>query len=871
MKIVKNNASPVWSMEPDEVVDFFRTSKDGLSEEEATKRAEQSGTNIFRVHREQRGIEIFLHQFASPLLFVLLGAAVLTIILGHWLDASVILFAVAVNVGLGFRREYHAEHTLERLMTYIKERTRVIRSGVVREIDATLLVPGDVIELTYGARVPADARLISTNSLRIDESVLTGEALPVGKGLEVVSAGVSVAERTNMVFAGTLVVEGHGSAIISATGSATEIGKIATAVSATRRVATPIERSLSHIAWIVAFAVGIIVVIIFFSGLLHGYAFTEMLVLSAAVAVGAVPEALPIALTVTLSAGAERIAKRKSIVRTLSAAETLGSVTTIMTDKTGTLTLSDMRLVDIVTPEHITDVLGGKPMESITSVQQKILDLASQCCDVVIEADDGDEDSWRYMGRPLEIGVIKAAQSLKVLPDDFFDERRQAVIPFNSTNKFSVWEQGHSMVCMGAPDILLARSSMSKERFMQVEQFMQAASEAGMRLVGIATMPRPEHKKNQSFSIDMAHDLTFEGVLVFRDPVRDSVPGAIKKITSHGIRVVIVTGDLKGTAVAVARELGWSVSEGEALSGQELRQLSDEALLEVLPRIKVFARVTPEDKMRIGTLLRKLGEVVAMTGDGVNDAPSLKAMDVGVALGSGSDVAKSAADIVLLDDNFETIVEAVREGRKILANIRKTFVYLFSTCLDEVVLVGGSILLGFATPITALQIIGVNLFTGSLPAIAFAYDDDHDNERAGIHSLKTLINKEVRVLTFGIGVFSSLALFLLYMILLRVGVAGEIARSVVFICFATYILAASYSFRSLRKPLFTYPLFTNRTLNVGIIIAGSIIIAMATISPLQRMFSLVPLSLGWWGFIVLWLILNVCIVEIAKWFFRHHR
>jgi Ca2+-transporting ATPase len=676
-----------------------------------------------------------------------------------------------------------------------------------------------------------------------------------------------------MVFAGTLVVEGHGIAVISATGSATEIGKIATAVSVTRRVATPIERSLSQIAWVVAIAVGAIVGVIFFAGLFHGYALLDMLVLSAAVAVGAVPEALPIALTVTLAAGAERIAKRKSIVRTLSAAETLGSVTTIMTDKTGTLTLSDMRLVDIIVPEHVkrgTEI--GKPMKTIAPAQKKILELACRCCDVVAETgEDGASVSAQYIGRPLEIGVIKAARELDALPEDFFDDRKQAALPFNSTNKFSVWEVERSYVCMGAPDILLARSNVSKERFMEIEQFMQEASEAGMRLVGVAKMPIPGHAKQQSFSADAAQELSFEGILAFRDPVRESVPDAIKKIDSYGIRAIIVTGDLKGTAIAVARELGWDVSEGEALSGEELRQLPDASLLEVLPRIKVFARVTPEDKMRIGMLLRKLGEVVAMTGDGVNDAPSLKAMDIGVALGSGSDVAKSAADIVLLDDNFETIVEAIREGRKILGNIRKTFVYLFSTCLDEVILVGGSILLGFPTPITALQIIGVNLFTGSLPAIAFAYDDDHDGERAGIHSLKTLINRQVRMLTFGIGILSSVGLFVLYVALLAFGVDEMITRTVIFVCFARYILAIAFSFRSLRKPLFSYPIFSNKTLNVGVGIAAVIIVLIATVPSLRRVFSLVPLSAGWWGFIVLWLLCNVGIVELAKRFFKNRR
>ncbi|MDQ5931064.1 MAG: Cation ATPase protein, partial [Patescibacteria group bacterium] len=328
------------------------------------------------------------------------------------------------------------------------------------------------------------------------------------------------------------------------------------------------------------------------------------------------------------------------------------------------------------------------------------------------------------------------------------------------------------------------------------------------------------------------------------------------------------TGDLKGTALSVAKDIGWDIFDNQILTGQELKNFSDDDLLKVLPSIKIFARVTPEDKLRIGLLFRKLGEVVAMTGDGVNDAPSLKAMDIGVALGSGSDVAKSAADLVLLDDNFQTISLAIQEGRRILVNIRKTFVYLMSNSLDEVFVVAGSLIVGIPLPLTALQIIWVNLFTGSLPALSFAYDEDFDKKEIKRNKLKKIFTREVNILTFGIGILSSVLLFVLYFSLVKFGVDIPVARSIFFVCFASYILVISFSFRSLTKPLFSYPTFSNRKLNQSIIVAILILVATMILPITRNLFDLAPLPLSWFWLVALWLILNVFLVESAKFLFR---
>jgi P-type Ca2+ transporter type 2C len=334
------------------------------------------------------------------------------------------------------------------------------------------------------------------------------------------------------------------------------------------------------------------------------------------------------------------------------------------------------------------------------------------------------------------------------------------------------------------------------------------------------------------------------------------------------VRVVIITGDLKGTAISVAKSLGWEVGYDEVLTGDDIHQMSDAQLLEVLKKIKIFARVTPEDKLRIGNLYRELGEVVAMTGDGVNDAPALKSMDIGISLGSGSDVAQSAADLVLLDDNFQTISMAIDEGRRILSNIRKTFIYLMSNSLDEVFVIGGSLIMNIALPLTALQIIWVNLFTGSLPALAFAYDENFDKGVNKKSSKKELLSSEVKVISFGLGTISSLLIFILYYLLLKYGVDVKIARSVFFVCFSIYILVISFSFRSLYKPIYSYNPFSNKKLNMAILIGIGILIATMSIPFMRNLFEIAPMPLSFMWLVVVWSLFNIALVEFAKWIFR---
>ncbi len=864
--------APVWALSPEETLPALGTSSGGLRHTEAVARLKQYGPNILPKGKRLDALSIFLKQFYSPLIFILLVASVLTLLLKEWIDTGVILLAILVNAFLGFYQEYQAENTLGKLTTYIKERARVIRNDVEQEIDSEQLVPGDIIRLSYGARVPADARILSENNLFIDEAILTGESLPVQKETNAVSEASGVAERVNMAFAGTLVVDGSGEAVVSATNGATELGRIAELVKSTGHQETPLQKALWNIAWFIFLGISVLVAAMFFVGLERGIPILDMLLIASAVAVGAVPEALPIALTVILAVGVQRLAERKGIIRNLAAAETLGSATIIMTDKTGTLTQANMRLVGIETKQELLADSEVKPRSPRSDLGSKlapekhtIMEAAILGIDVIV---DESETQPRFTGRSLDVTIAKAAHHYDIDVAKYMREKHSPLLVFNSTNKFSIVKnKKDERYVIGAPDILLARSDLSKDEFLALSKRVHEISAEGKRLLGIARLHAPHH--GTEAAADEAQKLQFLGILIFKDPVRPEAKHALERIEQLGARVVMVTGDLKGTAIAIARELDWNVHEGHALDGGELRKLSDDELRAMLPNIKIFARVTPEDKLRIGTLYRERGEIVAMTGDGVNDAPALKAVDIGIALGSGTDVAKSTADVVLLDDNFKTIVAAIEEGRRILANTRKAFVYLMTSCFDEVVLIGGSLLIGLPLPLTALQIIWVNFITGSLPALSYAFEHLYSEQPANRGGVGAIFDTKVRVLTIGIGTITSFLLFALYWLLLHFDMPLEEARSILFLCFASYVLAVAYCFRSLRRPLFTYPIFSNRQLNWSVLIGAGLLIATMSVPFLRHTFhieAVPPLSLLW--IVVAWVFFNITIVETTKWLFR---
>ena len=862
-----------WALSIEDTIETYQTDQTtGLASHEAKQRLTQYGENIFDETEPPQWWHILLQQFTSPLIIILLLAVALTVSLQEWLDAIIIALAVIVNAGLGFYQEYKAERAIAGLRSYILERTRVMRDGREIEVDPRTIVPGDILHLKHGARITADARIISTTNFAADEAILTGESLPVHKHEDILSDATPLADRRNMVFAGTLAVEGSAFATVTKTGSQTEIGKLADLVANTISEPTPLQVAIKKLTWIIIAAIGAVVTFVFSIGISRGESVYEMLILSVAIIVGAVPEALPVGLTAVLAVGVERIARARGIMRSLTAAETLGSTSAIITDKTGTLTEAKMQLVDINPYFGTEEGYDHSDTKDLTSAQATLLRTAVYNTDVLIENPNKDPDIWDLSGHPLEANIVKAAGRYGLVTAEQYSARTRTIIPFNSRHKFSVVELPQAalppsftdikkpLAILGAPDTLLQQAELTSDSYQSYLQSVEQLSNEGKRVLGVAIVDGdtlPEHPAPEDIG-----RTTFLGTLSFFDPIRPDVPEALRHIETYGVTVYMATGDLKGTALAIGRDLGWSLTESSVLTGEEMQQLSDADLRAALTHVRIFARVTPEDKLRVTKLLQAQGATVAMTGDGVNDAPSLKAANIGIAVGSGSDVAKSVADLVLLDNNFKTIVMSIEEGKRMLRNIKKIFVYLMSNSLDEVILIGGSILAGLAMPLTAAQIIWVNLFTGSIPAISFAFDT---NEQSGDkYASRRILDRRVVFMTISIGVIMSGLLFSIYYFLLTASVDVDTARTVLFACFGSYILVIAFSFRNLAAPVWTYSIFENRLLFFGAILGLSLLITTIYVPPLQVLFSTVSLSLWWFGFILLWLMASVAIVEALK-------
>lgn len=870
--------SPVrdpWTKDISALAGELKTSADkGLNNTTAATVRKLSGTNEITEAQGKSVWSILTHQFISPLILILCAAIVLTASLQEWLDAAIISFAVIVNAVLGFIQEYKAEQAIANLRSYITERTRVIRNGQEIEIDATQLVPGDVIHITNGSRITADARIIRELNFTVDEAILTGESLPVEKDPAALAIDIPLADRTNMVFAGTLAVGGSCYAIVTATGQHSEIGKLSQLVQDTASEQTPLQKALGKLTWVIIIVTTILVTAVFFIGINSGQDFHEMLLLSIAVLVGSVPEALPIGLTAILAIGVERIAKRNGIIRNLTASETLGSTTLIITDKTGTLTQANMQLKDIDnTAQLLVDNFEPQiQTEPYTEEQIAYLALARCSCNVLIDNPEDHPDNWRIGGDDLEGNIVKAAAKLGIIQTPADRSQIQIRIPFSSKYKFSVTripsqylpthlsQFADPHVVLGAPDVLISRSHLNEVEKAKLTASVHAHSNAGRRILGIGLLT-PQIGAD-GITIDDVVDVSFLGVLSFYDPIRPEVPAALTKIGEYGTRVIMATGDLPGTALAIAKQAGLDVNENNVLTGTQVAQMTDEELSARLDTIHIFARVTPKDKLRIVKLHQKRGEIVAMTGDGVNDAPSLKAANIGIAVGSGTDVAKSVADLVLLDDNFGTIVATIEEGKQVLSNIKKVFVYLMSNALDELVLVGGAIIAGVALPLTAVQIIWVNLFTGSIPAIAFAFD--RQLMRENDQTSKTLFDPRVLFLTLGVGTVTSGLLLTLYLVMLGQGVSEHIARTVLFASFGFYTLLIAYSFLDLSRPIWRYRFWQNKLLNIGFVIGSSLMILTLYLPFFQTQFDTVSLPMNWLLFVAGWLVLQVVIVEILK-------
>ncbi len=839
----------------------------GLSEKEVILRKRKFGPNSLPEKKPLSQIKIFLEQFRSILIYILIISGIITLILKEWTDMVVIFFAVILSTVVGYIQENKASNALRELKKVLKVKAICFRDGREKEVFQKDLVPGDIIILKAGDKVPADGRIIKSSNLRINEAALTGEWLTAAKHSRFLRKEIPIADRENMVYMGTIVEQGKAKAIITGTGLNTEIGRVALLIRETREEKTPYQKKLSYFSGIVGIIIIFICFFIFLEGLIKGAGFIEMFTTAVAVAVASIPEGLPVAMTVILALGMQRILKKKGLVRKLSAAETLGSTSIICTDKTLTLTQGKMEVSQV----------KSKNKAFCTKI-------AVLCNEAFIENPESPQKSWKIIGRPTDKALLVFGEKMglhkleleKKLPK--IDE-----IPFNSQNKFIATlrqdKKENLLFVSGAPEKIINLSSkileknkekiINKTTSLRLKQELEELTGNGLRVIAVAYRKTKQTKLKKKDILN----LTFVGFIGLKDPLRKDTKKAIGICIKAGMKPIIVTGDHMLTALAVAKELGLGVKEENIIQGKDLDKLSYREFQRRINKIYVYARVEPRHKLRIIHGWQHKEEVVAMTGDGINDAPALKKADVGIAFGSGTDVAKEVSDLVLLNDNFSVIVAAVEEGRSILNNIRKVITYLLSDSFTEIILVGVSIMAGFPLPITAVQILWVNLIEDGFPSIALAFEPKEKglmNQKPYGHKAP-LLTREMKVIIFIIGLITDLMLLGLFFWLWNKNHDITYVRTMIFAALSIDSLFYVFSCRSLRRNIWHINIFSNKLLVIAWVVSIIALVATLYLPILNTLLKTV--ALGFYDWVILFGLglSELGLIEAAKHYFivRH--
>ena len=840
------------------------TTEHGLTTAEAARRLSAHGPNELGAARPVPVWALLLAQFRNVLLLVLVAAAGLSALLGRALESVVILIILLFAAGLGFAQEYRAERAIEGLRRMAAPAATTRRDAREVSVPARDLVPGDVVLLEAGARVPADARVLLAVNLELDEAPLTGESVAVTKMREpLADATLPVADRTNMVYAGTTVSRGRGTAVVVATGMATEFGAIARLLGDTESRATPLQENLDRMGRALARAALAVVAVVVGLGLLRGQSFWDMVLFGVALAVAVVPEALPAVVTISLALGAQRMVRRHALVRRLSAVETLGSVSVIASDKTGTLTTGRMTVRRLFAGGSLVDMEARDPASPAMVAVLRAAALASD-----VRADKGD---------PTEVALVSAAARIGLVKDEL-DARfpRVAEIPFTSETKRMTTlhraPDGVVAFSKGAPEVVLAGCKRvldaDGERGLRPGERQQLLSTArgmaaqALRVLAVA-VKRPARLEN-------AEDgMTLLGLVGMSDPPRPESARAIATCRRAGIKPILITGDHALTAAAVARELG-ILEQGLLVTGAELDTMSDEDLRRRVGEIEVYARVSPAHKLRVVTAWQEAGRYVAMTGDGVNDAPALKKADIGVAMGkTGTDVTKDAAAMTLTDDNFASIVAAVEEGRGVFGNVRKYLMYLLSANIGEIGLMAGAAILGLPLPLTAVQILYVNLATDGLPALALAVDPpDSDLMRRPPRDPRAgLFTRPMLLLTALGGAWSTAVNLALFAWALRSGRSYSEAVTMVFVSLVCIEFLKAYNYRSERRSSLVRP-FANKWLNLAVAWELALLGAVVYAPVLSRPFGTFGLTYSDWLVVAGAASSIFPVLELAKWLGR---
>ncbi|MCX7568414.1 calcium-transporting P-type ATPase, PMR1-type [Tumebacillus sp. DT12] len=872
------------TMDVQDVLQMLSVSPDGLTDAEADHRREQVGENKLNEAEQKSLLTMFLNQFRDFMVLVLLAATLVSGLLGEHADAVTIIAIIIVNGILGFWQELRAEKSLASLKQLTAPTSHVIRNGQKLTIPASELVPGDIIFLEAGDRVPADVRVLQSSGLEAEEAALTGESLPVQKANAAIpDANATLGDRKNMCYMGTMITRGKGRAVVTATGMQTEMGLIADLIQTAEEMETPLQRRLDQLGKILVYvALGITAVVVV-TGILHGNDLYTMFLAGVSLAVAAIPEGLPAIVTVALALGVQRMIKRKAIVRKLPSVETLGAATVICSDKTGTLTQNKMTVQKVWVGGQFYDVTGngyapqGEFLYSGKAIDphrrqdlKRLLEVSVLCNNAVLYEDKNKKHTdWAVQGDPTEGALVVLGAKAGLYPEAMEEmQPRLDEIPFDSTRKMmSVLTRDQKnelfMLTKGAPDILLDRcgyllidgkvTPLTSSLRRSILQANQAMGMDALRCLALAYRPLKDPSHFQKG--DPERDLIFVGLVGMIDPPRPEVFDAIQRTKKAGIKTIMITGDHQVTAEAIARQLGILPQGGLTVNGQDLYNMSDKELAERVDNIFVYARVSPEHKLRIVKALQSRGHVVAMTGDGVNDAPAIKAADIGISMGlGGTDVAKDASALILSDDNFATIVAAIEEGRSIYDNIRKFVRYLLASNVGEIVTMFLAMLMGLPLPLVPIQILWVNLVTDGLPAIALGVDPAEKDimKRPPRDVRESIFARGLGFKILSRGILIGLVTLGVFWFSLQMEPDNLVkAQSMAFVTLVMAQLIHVFDCRSVDGGIFSRNIFENKWLIASVLSSVVLLLGVMYIEAFQPVFRTVPLGLMDWVIVLI--------------------
>ncbi|WP_373134854.1 calcium-translocating P-type ATPase, PMCA-type [Enterococcus durans] len=837
--------------------------KNGLSSQEAEKRLQSFGRNELDVKKKESIVKKVIGQLEDPMIIVLLIAAFLSYVSSgfkDWTDSVIILLIVVINAIISISQENNANKSLEALQKMSAPLAKVIRNKKMEHIETEMLVPGDIIELEAGDLVPADVRILSAANLKADESAMTGESVPVNKkALEGLPDDTVLADRKNMLISSTVITNGRATCVVTNTGMNTEVGRIANMLIAEDNNTTPLQRKMAEISKLLSIICLGICILMFVVGILYSRPILEIFMMAVSLGVAAIPEGLAAIVTIVLALGVQRLVKRHAIVKKLPAVETLGAASVICSDKTGTLTQNKMTVVE-------TFVHGNE-------TQEQLLAIGTLCNDSKLTV-DGSE--FRVTGDPTETAFVSKAYEEKLDKNELETSLpRVAEIPFDSERKLMSTihktEQGYRVMVKGAPDVLLNRCTIDEADAQKIAAKNADMASNALRVLGVAYKDITEIPE-ELLSEDIENQLTFVGLVGMIDPPRQEVKEAVAQCYDAGIRPVMITGDHKLTAVAIAKELAIFRSGDLAMTGVELDMMPQEVLEEEVAKYSVYARVSPEHKMRIVKAWQANGMVVAMTGDGVNDAPALKVADIGCAMGiTGTDVAKGAADMILTDDNFATIVHAVEQGRGIFSNIKKSIQYLLSCNIGEIITIFVATALNFhQMPLVAIQLLWLNLVTDSLPALALGMEP----VEPGVMKQKPRDSRKsifadgfaASMIFYGVlvGVITLAAYWLGEYVLSNPNVADGTANTMAFATLVFGELTRAFAVRSETRSIFSIGVFSNSAMNKAFLVSLALQLAVLFIPFLQEIFKVQSLTGMEWLIVILLSLVPLIVSEITK-------